>query len=73
MLSGRAKHVVALDVSAEMLERARSLNTHLENVTWVQGDGTSLAGGADSSVDGCVSLVVFQAHPRPRDHPRLRA
>ena len=34
----------AIDVSAEMLERAREYNAALEGVTWVQGDGTSLAG-----------------------------
>lgn len=65
VLAGRARHVVAVDVSAEMLERARGLNAHLGNVTWVHGDGASLAGVDDASVDVCVSLVVFQHIPDP--------
>src|SRR3954467_3940749 len=41
-LAARAKRVVALDVSAEMLVRAKRLNAHLDNVEWVHGDGRSL-------------------------------
>jgi len=59
-LAARARRVVALDVSNEMLERARTLNAHLANVEWVLGDGTDLAPLADDSLDGCVSHVVFQ-------------
>lgn len=65
VIAKRARRVVALDVSAEMLSRAQALNAELDNVSWVQGDGTSLAGVGDSSVDGCVSLVVFQHIPDP--------
>jgi SAM-dependent methyltransferase len=65
-LAQRAGAVVALDVSAEMLDRARALNAELGNVTWVLGDGTTLAGVADASVDACVSHVVFQHIPDPR-------
>ena len=36
--------VVALDVSSETLARARELNLALGNVTWLHGDGKSLAG-----------------------------
>jgi SAM-dependent methyltransferase len=64
-LASRARAVVALDVSAEMLERARSLNAGLDNVRWVQGDGTTLAGIDDASVDAVVSHVVFQHLPDP--------
>jgi SAM-dependent methyltransferase len=64
-LSARARDVVALDVSAEMLARAERLNAELENVTWLLGDGTTLAGVADASVDACVSHVVFQHIPDP--------
>ena len=65
-LAGRAKVVIALDVSDEMLRRARELNPHLENVHWTLGDGASLRGIADGSVDACVSVVVFQHLPDAR-------
>jgi SAM-dependent methyltransferase len=64
-LAARAAHVTALDVSAEMLARARELNPHLENVSWLHCDGRSLAGVADASANGCVSHVVFQHLPDP--------
>jgi SAM-dependent methyltransferase len=64
-LARRAGEVIALDVSAEMLALAREHNPELENVTWVLGDGTTLAGVAGSSVDGCLSHVVFQHIPDP--------
>jgi SAM-dependent methyltransferase len=64
-LAARAGHVVALDVSSEMLARARDLNPELENVTWLHGDGESLAGVEDASADGCFSHVVFQHLPSP--------
>jgi SAM-dependent methyltransferase len=64
-LAARAAHVTALDVSGEMLARARQLNPGLANVRWLHGDGESLAGVADSSVDACFSHVVFQHLPSP--------
>jgi SAM-dependent methyltransferase len=64
-LAARAAHVVALDVSSEMLARARALNPEVRNVSWVHGDGESLAGVPDASADGCFSHVVFQHLPRP--------
>jgi SAM-dependent methyltransferase len=64
-LAARAAAVTALDVSAEMLARARELNPELANVSWVHGDGASLAGVADASADGCFSHVVFQHLPDP--------
>jgi SAM-dependent methyltransferase len=62
-LAARAGNVIALDVSDEMLERARQHNRDLERVRWVQGDGVSLAAVADSSIDACISVVVFQHLP----------
>ena len=63
VLALRAAHVVALDVSPEMLRRAQELNEHLNNVTWLLGDGESLTGVEDASLDGAVSHVVFQHIP----------
>src|SRR3954451_3168473 len=60
VLAGRARHVVALDVSAEMLARAQELNAGLDNVEWVLGDGRTLP---DVRVDVAVSFVVLQHVP----------
>jgi SAM-dependent methyltransferase len=64
--AGTAERVIAIDISAEMLEQARKHNAHLDNVTWVQGDGTSLAGIDDGVADAMVSHVVFQHIPDPK-------
>jgi SAM-dependent methyltransferase len=63
VLAGRAGHVIGLDVSPEMLRRAQELNHHLNNVTWLLGDGESLTGVEDASLDGAMSHVVFQHIP----------
>ncbi len=65
VLAARAERVTAIDVSPEMLARAREHNAGLVNVTWVEGDGTSLAAVADGSADGVFSHVVFQHIPDP--------
>jgi SAM-dependent methyltransferase len=66
VLAERGSHVHAIDVSAEMLVQARELNAHLDNVTWHQGDGTTLQPLGDASVDAAVSHVVFQHIPDPQ-------
>lgn len=60
-----ARRVIALDVSSEMLVRARELNPQLDNVDWLHGDGQTLQPIADASVDACVSHVVFRHMPDP--------
>src|SRR5579875_2372078 len=65
-LAREAERVIALDISAEMLDRARELNPDLANVEWVHGDGVSLQPVGDSSVDVCVSHVVFRHIPDPQ-------
>jgi SAM-dependent methyltransferase len=60
-----AERVIALDVSGEMLTRARHLNPQLENVEWVHGDGRSLRPIPDASLDACLSHVVFRHIPDP--------
>jgi SAM-dependent methyltransferase len=65
VLAARARHVVALDISEEMLARARHHNPDLDNVEWLLGDGVSLAGVPDGSVDACASVVVLQHMPDP--------
>lgn len=63
--AARAAHVHGIDVSAEMLARARENLAESPNVTLHLGDGTSLAPIAGASVDAVVSLVVFQHIPDP--------
>jgi SAM-dependent methyltransferase len=65
-LAERAAQVTGIDVSSEMLARAREYNSHLTNVEWVLGDGRTLAPLGDGSVDGCFSHVVFQHIPDPQ-------
>ena len=64
-LAARVHHVYGLDVSREMLDLARRHNPELSNVEWLHGDGASLAGVGDATVDGCFSHVVFQHIPDP--------
>jgi len=62
---GLAEHfpeVVGMDVSPEMLARARELTDH-PAVRFVLGDGTSLAPLGDASVDLVTSFTVFQHVP----------
>ena len=65
-LAGRVKQVYGIDVSAEMIERAREHHASLDNVTWLHGDGTTLQPVADASIDAIVSHVVFQHIPDPQ-------
>ncbi|MEJ7786770.1 MAG: class I SAM-dependent methyltransferase [Solirubrobacteraceae bacterium] len=64
-IAARAQAVVAVDVSAEMLARARELNPDIANVEWLLGDGTSLRGVEGGSADVVFSHVVFQHLPDP--------
>jgi SAM-dependent methyltransferase len=63
VLAARAAHVTAVDVSPRMLERAQELNPRLNNVTWLLGDGETLEGVPDGTVDAVVSHVVLQHIP----------
>jgi SAM-dependent methyltransferase len=65
-LAARVASVRALDVSSEMLSRARELWPAAPacGVQWLLGDGLSLVGVQDASADLCVSHVVFQHLPR---------
>lgn len=65
VISNRAAAVIALDISAEMLDLARKNLAERDNVEFVHGDGRSLSGIADASADACVSHVVFQHIPDP--------
>jgi ubiquinone/menaquinone biosynthesis C-methylase UbiE len=66
VIAQRADEVYALDVSKEMLAQARQHNAHLDNVEWVQGDGTTLQPIPDQAADAVISHVVFQHIPDPK-------
>jgi SAM-dependent methyltransferase len=64
-LATRCAGVQAIDVSPEMIARARDLNPQLDNVDWIVGDGRSLKPIPDGSADAAHSHVVFQHIPDP--------
>lgn len=64
-IASRTEEVIAVDVSKEMLALAREHNPQLANVRWRLGDGISLAGIPDWSVDVCLSFIVLQHIPDP--------
>lgn len=56
-------HVIAFDVSEEMLKRAKTLLPHSTNVTWLHSNGENLNEGGDSSADFVFSYLVLQHLP----------
>lgn len=64
-LSERAARVIGVDVSEEMVRRARAALADRPNVEIRLGSGTDLADIPDASVDVCYSWVVFQHIPDP--------
>lgn len=63
MLSRVFGKVTAVDVSPEMVTRARENLKGFSNVSIVLGDGATLAGLANSSQDFAFSFIVFQHIP----------
>lgn len=61
-LADRYERVIGLDLSEEMLRRARSAVPE-ERVLFLVGDGVSLAPIRDSSVDLLLTFTVFQHIP----------
>src|SRR5262245_22339251 len=66
-LAARFGRVLALDVSAEMIARARELGGHLKHVEFRVGSGRDLSGIADASVDAVLAWFVLQHVPVPAD------
>lgn len=64
-LAGRTAEVVGVDVSAEMVERARQHLADVPNVSIVLGNGRDLVGLDDDSFDAAYSFIVFQHIPDP--------
>ena len=57
--------VYAVDVSQQMIEKAKSYWGHLQNVEWVLGSGENLQPIASESVDFVFSYLVLQHIPDP--------
>jgi ubiquinone/menaquinone biosynthesis C-methylase UbiE len=63
MLARVFGRVTGVDISEEMIEQARRNTADLNNVNLVVGDGCSLSGLPDSSLDYAFSYIVFQHIP----------
>lgn len=64
-LAQRAKLVYGIDVSNEMIARAREFHQDVPNIRWLHGDGLSLRPLENGCIDAVVSAVVFQHIPDP--------
>ena len=62
-IAPRVAELTGVDVSGEMVARARQRLAHLPNVQFVEGDGRSLP-LADASADLVFSYIVLQHVPR---------
>jgi len=58
------ERVIGLDISSEMLDRARLLNPSAHNVEWLLGNGVDLGCVPSSSVDFVFSYLVLQHLPK---------
>jgi SAM-dependent methyltransferase len=63
-LAGKSREVWALDVSNEMLELARENLAELQNVHFIQGDGTTLRGIDSGAMDLVLSALTLTHLPR---------
>ncbi|HYE95813.1 MAG TPA: class I SAM-dependent methyltransferase [Rubricoccaceae bacterium] len=71
-LSARATHVTGLDLSSEMIRRARAGSSGLSNVTYVEGDLLT-ADLPPASFDGIVTAATLHHLPLEPALTRLRA
>ncbi len=62
-LAPRVARLIGVDVSGEMVRKARVRLAHLANASFVEGDGFTLP-LADASADTVYSHIVFQHVPR---------
>jgi SAM-dependent methyltransferase len=59
----RFRRVTAIDVSSEMLERAKTLHGGIDNIRWILGNGVDLTGIPNDSMDFAFSYLVLQHFP----------
>lgn len=63
--ASRFRAVIAVDISEEMLARAKNNLSDLSNVTWILSDGQSISGLPTKSLDFVFSYLVLQHYPSP--------
>ena len=61
----RFSRVYAVDISSEMLGRAKSLLPGASNIEWILGNGVDISGVASETVDFAFSYIVLQHMPEP--------
>jgi ubiquinone/menaquinone biosynthesis C-methylase UbiE len=61
--ANRYRRVVAVDLSAEMLQRAREIHSGKQNILWIRTGGENLSFIADGSADFLFSYLVLQHLP----------
>jgi SAM-dependent methyltransferase len=61
----RFEKVFAVDLSEEMLRRARSYLPDTSNIAWIQGNGADLSCAETGSADFVFSYIVLQHLPSP--------
>ncbi len=66
VLAARARRVIALDISEEMLARARQHNPDLPNVEWLLGDGFPSPGSPTASSTRACRWLSSSTCPTPR-------
>jgi len=64
--AARFDSVIAVDVSAQMLDRAQQMLDGMKNIVWIQSNGLDLGGVATESVDFAFSYLVLQHLPDER-------
>ena len=65
-LSGAFKEAYGVDISGEMIERAKTLNTDRVNLHFDKNSGSDLTLFEDNFFDFCFSYIVFQHIPDDR-------
>ena len=65
-IAARAAQVLGVDVSKEMIDRARVALADVPNIELMVGNGEDLRGVPDASMDVAYSFIVFQHIPDPK-------
>jgi ubiquinone/menaquinone biosynthesis C-methylase UbiE len=64
--AARFGHVIALDVSAQMIDRAQLILQKVQNIAWMHANGENLAAVGSESVDFAFSYLVLQHLPNDK-------
>jgi ubiquinone/menaquinone biosynthesis C-methylase UbiE len=64
--AARFGQVMALDVSAQMIDRAQQILQKVQNITWMHANGEDLGAVASESVDFAFSYLVLQHLPNDK-------